>query len=191
MKSTFTQFWSVLWLKQSCGTYQCGYKCAFSCLIFGGIFCHNIGKGRVACPSGLKGALRVSSCAWMSCHIAYNQKSFHYYAPLWKIKTRALISLSYDKRVDGKNGKFFLHKVQIFPHFLKKGCVGFLLKGPKPIKIQIFAISNYLCWLKLISCPKVLLQSSQAYGLFPLCDLLAWTSRPCGVEKIFSHFMQE
>ena len=49
----------------------------------------------------------------------------------------------------------------------------------------------YLCWLKLISWPKVLLHNSQAYGRLPLCDLLACTSNPCGVENIFSHLIHE
>ena len=34
---------------------------------------------------------------------------------------------------------------------------------------------TYLCWLRLISWPKVLLHSSHAYGRFPLWDLLVGT----------------
>ena len=52
-------------------------------------------------------------------------------------------------------------------------------------------LTPYLCWLKLISWPNVLLHISQAYGLFPLCDLRACTSSPCGVLNIFSHLMHE
>lgn len=68
---------------------------------------------------------------------------------------------------------------------LNKMTVSFALQA----KSTLFKL--YLCWLKLISCPKVLLQSSQANGLFPLCDLRAWTSSPCGVLNIFSHLMHE
>lgn len=49
----------------------------------------------------------------------------------------------------------------------------------------------YLCWLKLTSAPKVLLHSSQANGLLPLCDLRECTSRPWEVGNILSHFMHE
>lgn len=57
--------------------------------------------------------------------------------------------------------------------------------------VFVYLSETYLCWLKLISCPNVLLHNSQANGRLPLCDRLACTSNPCGVENIFSHFIHE
>lgn len=50
---------------------------------------------------------------------------------------------------------------------------------------------SYRCWLRLTSWPNVLLHNSQANGRFPLWLLRECTSRPCGVENIFSHFTHE
>ncbi len=61
---------------------------------------------------------------------------------------------------------------------------------PDPLhKYSIITGGGYLCWFRLISCPKVLLQSSQAKGRRALgWERRACASRPCALEKSFSHY---
>ncbi len=56
-------------------------------------------------------------------------------------------------------------------------------------KYSIITGGGYLCWFRLISWPKVLLQSSQAKGRRALgWERRACASRPCALEKSFSHY---